>query len=436
MNRTTSVLWFAVVILAAMVVAAPATGALPTSTPAVGKAPADGCIPTPEPDWPQWRGPRRDGISDEKGLLPTWPEGGPKLLWKVGNLGKGWSSPIIVGQTLYITGDVADELVIYAFDLDGKPRWQGRNGRSWKGSYPGARACCAYSQGRLYHMNAHGRIACLDPNTGKELWTVGVLERFGGKNITWAISECLVVDGNNVIVTPGGSKALMAALDKATGETVWTTEPIAGDRTAYTSPILFRCAGRRILASCSSGHGFGVDADTGKLLWTFPLRNRYEVTVTAPAFADGRVFYVAPDGPDGAQYRLLADEKGVRLEETWKTRLDTLTGYTIVADGALYGSGYRNSKSWWRLDWETGKTRYELKDPISGAAVYADGRLYCLAEDGWAAMLKPTADRFEVAGRFRLVQARGDAWAHPVIFRGRMYLRYHDNLWCFQVKAE
>lgn len=223
----------------------------------------EGLIASPEPGWPQWRGPRRDGISDETGLLQQWPEGGPKLLWKVDGLGKGWSSPIVVGDTLYITGDVEDDLVIYAFDIDGNSRWKTTNGQSWKKSYPGSRASCTYSEGCLYHLNAHGRLVRLDARTGEEQWAVDVLERFDAKNITWAISECVLVDGQWVIVTPSGEKALVAALDKRTGRTAWTTPAIPDDRASYSSPILFRCAGRRLIANCSASHGFGIDADTG-----------------------------------------------------------------------------------------------------------------------------------------------------------------------------
>jgi outer membrane protein assembly factor BamB len=208
-------------------------------------------IASPEPDWPQWRGPRRDGISDEKGLLQSWPKEGPKLIWKIDGLGKGWSSPIIVGNRLYITGDVGNDLVIFAFDRNGTAQWQAKNGRAWKGSYPGARACCTFSEGRLYNMNAHGRVVCLEAASGKEFWAVDILERFASKNITWALSECLLVDGPHLIVTPGGKKALMAALDKRTGRIVWTTEPL-GDQISHCSPILFRFAGRRLIASCSS----------------------------------------------------------------------------------------------------------------------------------------------------------------------------------------
>ena len=232
---------------------------------------AEGLIASPESDWPQWRGRRRDGISNEKGLLPVWPDAGPKLVWKIDGLGQGWSSPIVVGQRLYITGDVGDDLVIFAYDVNGTLQWRSTNGKSWTGSYPGARASCAFSESRLYHMNAHGRVTCLDAATGTEFWATGVLQRFHGKNITWALSESLLIDGPHVIVTPGSTTALLAALDKQDGQTAWTTEPVGDGRPSHCSPILFRFGGRRLIANCSSTHGFGVDADTGQLQWTVPL---------------------------------------------------------------------------------------------------------------------------------------------------------------------
>ncbi len=162
-------------------------------------------IPSPEPGWPQWRGPRRDGICDETGLLPEWPASGPKLLWKTGGLGRGYSAPIVTHGRIYLTGDVGDELHIFALDLEGRVVWRAKNGAAWRTPYPGARAISTYSEGRLYHENAHGRLACFDATTGAELWAVDLFDRFGGKNLTWAMSECLVVDGPRVIVTPGGS---------------------------------------------------------------------------------------------------------------------------------------------------------------------------------------------------------------------------------------
>lgn len=293
---------------------------------AVAETVIEGLIASPEPDWPQWRGPRRNGISSEKGLLQSWPENGPPLLWKIDGLGKGWSSPIIVGENLYITGDVGNDLVVFAFDRDGTPKWHHQKRKVLEESLPRCTGKLTFSEGRLYNMNAHGRVACLDAASGDELWAVNILERFEGKNITWALSECLLVDGPRLIVTPGGKKALMAALDKRTGQTVWTTGPLGDDRTSHCSPILFRYAGRRLIANCSSAHGFGVDADSGELLWTVPLKSPYGTNISTPVYDSGRVYFVTPYTELGRQYGLRADGQGFAAEHTWTTPLDTVTG--------------------------------------------------------------------------------------------------------------
>ena len=409
---------------------------LTTSATTASDTQGDGLIASPEPGWPQWRGPRRDGISDEKGLLQTWPEGGPKLLWSIDGLGRGWSSPIVTGERIYLTGDVGDDLVVFAYDLHGESLWETKNGRAWKGPYPGSRATCAFSQGRVYHMNAHGRVACLDAATGKEIWAVNVLDRFQAENITWALSECLLVDGPRLIVTPGGHKALMAALDKRTGKTLWTTPALEDDRTSHCSPILFRHAGRRVITNCSSAHGFGVDADTGKLLWTVPLKNPHGANVATPVYGTGSVYYVTPYAELGRLYRLRADGKGVSAEHVWTCPLDTVTGGSVLVGGTLFAAGYNSPKWWFAVDWNTGQTKYSLRDFTTGAAIYADNRLYCLDERRRVALLEPTDTGFEVKGRFTIDTGKqNDAWAHPVLQDGRLYIRHHNALHCYNVKA-
>lgn len=417
-------------------------------------APAASLVASPEPGWPQWRGKRRDGVCDETGLLLQWPAEGPKLLWKSAGLGRGYSAPIVTGGRIYITGDVGDELRVFALDLQGETVWQAKNGRAWKGPTPGARASCAYSAGRLYHMNAHGRVACLEAATGSELWAFEALERFGGKNITWGLSENLLVDGNHVIVTPGGAKALMAALDKNSGATAWSTEALrlgksdspaqqrlaapAGesDSASYASPILCTLGGRRHIVSCSLRHMFGVDAENGQLQWTRPLPTRYLVIAATPVLVGDAVFCTAPDTENGGLYRLRIEDHSVGVEKLWSAPIDTCQGGLVYADGVLYGAWYRREKQWGGLDARTGEARCLAKDLAMGPVLYADGRLYCLSQQGEMALVKPTPTAFEYAGRFSLVSERTtDAWTHPVILDGRLYLRYHDTLFCYDVRA-
>ncbi len=423
----------------------------------VGQALAQGgsvkLIASPEPGWPQWRGPRRDGICDEKGLLQSWPAGGPKVVWSAGGLGRGYSSPIVVRDRIYLTGEVGDELRVFALDLAGKPVWQATNGGAWKGQFPGARASCAYSAGRLYNLNANGRVCCLEAATGKELWAVDLVERFGAQIHTWGLAECLLVDGGRVIVTPGGRKAVMAALDAKTGVTVWATPPLvlgpsqppnllrvaepAGEveGAGYASPVLVSVGGRRVIVTCTLRHAVCVEAATGKLLWTRPLENRFRVIAFTPLLVGDAVFVTGPDGPGGKLFRMRADSGGVSATEVWTSDLDTCHGCGVAVDGAIYASWYRKP-AWGSIDARTGATRYQEDAREMGSVTWADGRLYCLSQSGEMRLIRPTPTGFDVTGSFRLTQERrDDAWVHPVIVDGRLYLRYHETLTCYDVKG-
>lgn len=401
------------------------------------ETPVGKLVASKAPGWPQWRGPLRNGISDETGLLQSWPEGGPKVLWTVDGLGRGYSSPIVTGDVLTITGDVGNELRIFAFGLEGKPKWQAANGGAWKRSWPGCRSSCTYDAGRLFVMNALGRVACLDPATGKEIWATNILERFGGKFGTWGLAEGLLVDGRRVIVTPVGSKALMAALDRDTGATLWATEPIAGDAPGYASPILFEMAGRRQIVSYSSRYAFGVDAASGKLLWKARWATGSGLIGPMPVL-DGDGILASGSTKDGGvlmRLRLRPTTGGVAAERVWTAPLDDLHGTSVLLDGRLYGSGHETHKAWACVDSQTGKILYAASHMVKGSVVYADRRLYCLSEDGVMRLVEPTATALETRGEFRLVKThKRDVWSHPVVCGGRLYLRYHDKLWCYDIR--
>lgn len=406
-----------------------------------------------EGEWPQWRGPRRTGISAESGLLAEWPEGGPPLVWTATGLGRGWSSPVIARGRLFVTGDVGDALVIHAFDLQGRLLWQATNGASWLGPYPGARASCAIAGDRLVHLNAHGRCAVYDVRDGRELWAVNVLERFEAPNIRWAISECVLVDGVRILVTAGGARALMAALDLHDGSTVWASEPLRlgpspsanhervpepvgeADPAGYASPILLQVGSRRVVVNCSNRHAFGIDADTGELLWTRALPTRYQVLACTPVAWGDAVFVTGPDGDGGRMIRMRWEDGRIVVEDLWRTALDTGQHGAVVVGDQLFASFYRDSKRWVSIDVATGQIRYEARDWMRGAPIWADGRLILVMETGEVWLVEPTNAEFRVRGRFRLAPERTrDAWAHPVLSDGRLYVRYHDELQCRDVR--
>lgn len=409
-------------------------------------------VVSPEPGWPQWGGPRRDHWCLEQGLSPAWPIEGPRKIWQATNLGQGYSSPVISRNRIYLTGEVNDNLCVWALDLEGRMLWSATNGAAWKGPYPGARACGALGDGRLFHLNAHGRLACFDAASGQERWAVNVLEKFEGENLTWALGECLLVDGSRVIVTPGGKKALMAALDVNQGQTIWTSPPLrcypSADATAeqldasqegfdsagYASPILFTFRGRRLIANCSWRHLFCVDADTGELLWKQPLVTRYKVIAITPVLYRDAVFATAPDSEGGKLWRLFMDGPRVAVSRLWTTPLDTCHGGVVVVDNMLVGPWYRAEKGWASVDAATGEVRHHLKDLAMGSVLKADGRLYCLSQEGEMALVQLSTEGFTIKSRFRLTPKKvNDAWAHPVILDKKLYLRYHETLYCYDI---
>ena len=401
-------------------------------------ADAGGLIASSEPDWPQWRGPRRDAVSNETDLLDTWPETGPDLLWKATGMGRGWCSPIVVDGTIYICGDVGDELRIFALDLDGKIKWQVTNGKAWGNPYPGSRASCCYSDGMLYQMNGYGRVVCLDAATGKERWAVDILKRFEAKQPFFGASECLLLDGDNVIVTPAGKQALIAALDKRTGSTVWTgtAAPEAGETAGYSSPILVDFGGRRQIIAITSFRTFAADAATGEVLWTVGLKLTDNACSTIPVLCGDAVLVTNTSVKEQSSSLLRINASGDGAEAVWTIPLRTTSGSVLHVDGNFYVAGGRELRGFLRLDAITGDVTAQLPRPTDAAAIWADGKLFVLSADGTALLLKPTADSFQTLGEFPIVRERTkQAWAHPVLCRGRLYLRYHDTLFCYDVKA-
>jgi outer membrane protein assembly factor BamB len=404
-------------------------------------APAVGIVTSEQPGWPQFGGPARDRVSTEKGLLQTWPEGGPRVLWTATGIGKGFSSPAISNGMLYITGDDGDDLVIHAFKVGGERAWKVKNGKSWKGSFPGARASCVIDGDAVYHSNAHGRVVCLDAATGAERWAVDTLERFAAKNIVWGITDNLIVDAKHVYVTPSGEKGLAAALDKKTGATVWATPGLAGQTAVYAAPLLVRRGDARQYINSASASVFGVDADTGELLWTVPQPVEKSVVMLAFVLYGDSIF-AGNATPEKAEFfRIRLGAKGLPAEKVWSNSWWAVHGGLARVGERLYGTCISPEVKRYGLyafDIPSGTMIPIVLDTGSGATLYADGRIYYVTEEGVVMLVRPTETGGEVVGRFSLAKEGAklkEIWAHPVLLDGKLYLRVNDKLMCYDVRA-
>jgi len=390
-----------------------------------------------EHEWPQFHGPRRDNKSTETGLLRQWPAGGPKLLWTASGIGEGYSTVAIAGGLIYTTGNIRRDTVITALGLDGKTRWRARNGPAYLRSHPGTRCTPTIDDGRLYHENADGDVVCLDARTGKEIWSLNILRKFHGRNISWALAESLLIDGNHVICTPGGEDAGIVALDKHTGGTVWVCKETR-DKPGYCSPTLFEYGGIRQIATLMARSVVGVNADTGKLLWRFEHVTPFDENITMPIFHKGHVF-VTTRSTGSRLLKLSVRDGEVSVEQVWHTKaLDNQHGAVMLLDGHLYGSCLTAATGPWScLELMTGKQTYG-GDGIGRASVtYADGMLYLLGYRRTVALVRPDPRAFQAVSRFTLPpRGRGPSWAHPVVCGGRLYLRHGDFLYCYDVKRD
>jgi len=402
-------------------------------------------IPVPSYDWPQFRGPNRDGISTETGLLKKWPEGGPKLLWSVENkLGQGFSSLTIVDGLIYTTGLVDKRGILFAFDLNGKIVWEKDYGPEWTGSHKGTRTTPTYDEGKLYVINGYAKVVCLNAKTGDIIWEVDCKEKFGSQKIKWGISESPLIIDDKVICTPGGKGATMVALNKKTGETVWVTKELS-DKASYSSPIVFDRGPNRIIAAITDTHVVAINARSGKVLWKDAFadyqqgdENPKAINPPSPVYHNGCVYTTSGYNDGGAMYEPSAD--GTKFKRKWVDKvLDNHHGGVVILDGYIYGSNWlSNGKgNWVCLDWETGKVMYETEWENKGPIIYADGLMYCYDErKGNLALVKPNPEKFEVVSSFVITKGDDKHWGHPAISNGVMYVRHSHALMAYKIKAQ
>jgi len=385
-------------------------------------------------DWSQFRGPSRDGISPETGLMKQWPQDGPKELWSYDELGMGYSSVSVADGLVYTTGLTDGQGYLFAFDLQGNLKYKVNYGPEWTkaGNYPSSRTTPTIDGDRLYLMSGLGRLACHEAKTGKHIWHVDTLEKFQGRNITWGIAESPLIDGEKVICTPGGQDATIVALNKMTGETIWTTKGLS-QASAYCSPILVERGGTRLILTMVEKAIVGVDADSGKVYWTIPHEVSYDIQAVSPAYKDG-LMYVTNGYRHGSHGFALSPD-GTSVEKKWSEKsLDVHHGGVVLVDGNIHGAA--NNGTWISLDLATGKVNFTDKLVGKGSVIYVDGMLYGYGEKGQVGLIQIKPDGYELVSSFKVDKGSKEHWAHPAISDGRLYIRHGEVLMCYDIKAQ
>ena len=381
-------------------------------------------------DWPQWRGPNRDGKSVETGLLGAWPRQGPPLVFRAAGLGEGYSSLAVTRGRIFTQGQRKDGEFVLAFDAaTGKKVWEAPNGKVFRERRGhGPRGTPTVDGDRVYALAGDGTLGCFDFQSGKALWGFNVVERFGAKVPGWGISESPLVDGERVIVMPGGKGAALVALDKKSGNVLWKSQ---NDSAAYSSAIAFDNDGIRQVVAFSDDAVFAVRADNGALLWRNKRVTNMIANIATPIFAEGLLFVSSDYGTGGALFRLKGEAKP---EEVYFTR-DMKNHYStsVLVGETLYGF---SSSVLTALDFKTGRVRWRDRSVGKGSLIYADGLLYVLGESGMLALVEASPEAYREKSRFELTRGDFPAWSPPAIANGKLYLREQDNLYCWDIRSK
>jgi outer membrane protein assembly factor BamB len=394
-------------------------------------------------DWPQWRGPARDEKSSETGLLKQWPAGGPPLFWKVTGLGAGYSGITVVGERIYTCGEQGDSSHVIALNrADGKKVWSvklGKAGAPGWGNFAGPRCSVSVDGDRCYALGHYGEVACLRIADGQEVWRKHLVNDFGGKVPEWGYSESPLVDGDNVMFTPGGSKGAVVALNKMTGATVWHSKDFT-DAAHYSSLVISEFGGVRHYVQLTADSVAGISAKDGAVLWKAERKGKVAVIPT-PIVHENLVFVTSGYEVGCHLFKIVKGAAGFTVEQAYANKdLANHHGSVILHDGHIYG--HSDSRGWVCMELSTGKLVWREREKLKkGAIFYADGHFYLREEDksgpGTMALIEATPAGYREKGRFdQPDRTDKNSWTHPVVAGGRLFIRDQDLLLCYDVKAK
>ncbi|MBY0457885.1 MAG: PQQ-like beta-propeller repeat protein [Gemmataceae bacterium] len=388
-------------------------------------------------DWPQFRGPKRDGVSAETGLLKEWPKDGPKQVWKAKNLGLGFGTPSVADGKIFGLGTRDGKDGVWAIkEADGSELWftpfddpRKTNQNNGPSGTP------TVVDGKAYALSSKGKLVCLDAGTGKAEWQVDFVKDFGGSVPGWGYTESPLIDGDKLICTPGGKNTLVA-LEKGTGKVVWKAAVPKADGAHYSSPIAIESEGRRQYVQFVSGGVVSVGASDGAFLWRYNAPANGTANCSTPIFDAGHVFAASAYGTGGGLAKLgKSGDKLTATEVYFEKRLENHHGGMVLVNGFLYGEGKGKLTC---TNFLTGEIAWSEPKASKGSITCADGLLYHRNEgDGQVILIEADPKKYAEKGRLRQPdRSRQSAWAHPVVANGKLYLRDQELLLCYDVQAK
>ncbi len=383
-------------------------------------------------DWPQWRGPRRDGVSTETGLLQRWPAGGPALAWRATGAGEGYSSFAVSAGKLYTLGARQNTEYVMAFDAaSGKKLWEVANGRRFSNDRgDGPRATPTIDGGRVYAFGSSGDMTVLDAATGKVVWTQNLLQKFGGSNITWGLSESPLVLEDRILVMPGGRNSAIVALKKTDGSVIWQTQ---SDTPGYSSAVVHTVGSVRQAIVFTGSRALGLDVNDGRVLWSHTKAANNVANIATPIVRGNHVFLSSDYGTGAALLSLAPAGKGITASEVYFTRdMRNHHASSILIGDHLYGF---SSAILTAMRFDTGAVAWRDRSVGKGSMTFADGRLYLFSENGVVGLAEANPAKYVEHGRFTLRTGNLPTWTHPVVSGGRLFLRDQDTLYGYTVAS-
>ncbi len=380
--------------------------------------------------WPQWRGPNRDGISKETGLLKQWPAEGPALVWKAAGAGRGYSSFSIANGRMYTMGLRGDREFVVAFDVaTGKEAWATPHGGAFRNDRgDGPRGTPTIDGDKIYALGGNGDLSAFEARTGKLLWSKNILKEFGGSQIRWGISESPLIVGNRVLVNPGGPGASVVALNKSDGSVIWKSQ---SDGAGYSSAIPLQVNGGTQVIFFTDARAVGLNLNDGKLLWEYARPSNNVANIATPIARANRVFISSDYGTGGGVVEIKPDGTA---QEIWFTKeMRNHHSSSVLIGDYLYGF---SSAILMAVKFDTGEIAWRDRSVGKGSLVYADGRLYCFSENGVMGLVEASPTGYVEKGRFRIEQGSLPTWTHPVVAGGRLYLRDQDTIYAYDVRQK